>query len=361
MQLKKLTEKHERRLIETAVKRWRRSVFRRNRKYVSKLPEIRVSAPANLSFQANYTETIDFLDRFRDVTTSPSTAGRHRIYVDLKPIKTISVPVAIVLAAEFHRWSLVRRYTLRVRESHLWAPAVRNLLSDLGVFQLLGMRPITAENADDNFTLTPLMSGQKTDGFKIDQLQDQFAGVLAGFTKNPEMFAGLMEAVENAIAHGYPEGYQPRHPFAGHRWWAASCLDPNKMALRFFVFDQGAGIPHTLPAATFYEQIRARLAQLTRDIFSNDSIMLRAALEVGRTRTGLDHRGLGLKRMSDVVTGAENGYLRILSGKGEIVYHADEKIETRDHDRHIGGTLIEWSMSADAFTDKSKDMQNEDD
>jgi len=132
------------------------------------------------------------------------------------------------------------------------------------------------------------------------------------------------------------------------------------MSLRFFVFDQGAGIPYTLPTATVWEQLRAKLAQATGDRIPNDSLMLKSALEVGRTRTGLDHRGLGLKRMSDVVTGADNGYLRILSGKGEIIYSADEKIETRDHDSHIGGTLIEWSMSADAFTHTSEDMPNED-
>ncbi|MGQ3211612.1 MAG: hypothetical protein ACT6T2_10910 [Shinella sp.] len=319
--------------------------------------EIRVSAPEVLSFQQAFGPTVAFLDEFRDAVLV-RRSRLQRLYIDLKPIKTLSVPVAIVLAAEFHRWKLMRNVGLRVRESHLWAPTVRNLLSDLGVFELLDIKPVTDEIGEDNFTLARLMSGQTTDGEKIAMVQERFRSVLDGFTNNPEMFAGLMEAAENAIAHAYPADYVPRHAFAGHRWWAAGCLDMKRAALRFFVFDQGAGIPHTLPSATFYEHVRARISSAFGDMFPNDSVMLKAALEVGRTRTGEDHRGLGLQRMSEVVTGSPDGYLRILSGRGEIVYHADETIEARDHDRSIGGTLIEWNVSADVF--RSQEDHDED-
>jgi hypothetical protein len=360
--MKKISATRKWRLLAVGLTRWRNHVARKKKTYQGRpwsREEIKIIAPEVLSFKENFSETIAFLDKFRDVALNGGDAS-YNIYVDLKPIKTLSVPVAIVLAADFDRWRLITNYRLRIRESKMWDPTVRNLLSDLGVFELLGLRPVSVDLNDDNFTLTQLMSGERTDGYKIDSLQEQFSDVLKGFTKNPEMFAGLMEAAENAIAHGYPENYKPRHPFAGHRWWAASCLDPAAMTLRFFVYDQGAGIPFTLPTANMYEQIRASLAQIFGDLIPNDSVMLRAALEVGRTRTGLDHRGLGLKRMSDVVTGADKGYLRILSGKGEIVYYANESIETRDHDHHIGGTLIEWSMSADAFT-TSEDAPNEND
>lgn len=359
--MKKISNSNKHRMVAIGIARWRKGLARKKKIYQSgaaPASEITIVAPEILSFNENFAGTVEFLDRFRDLVLSKPNA--KRIYVDLVPIKTLSVPVAIVLAADFDRWRLVRGYKMTTHDSHKWSTTVRNLLSDLGVFELLGLKPIEHEINSDNFTLTRLMSGEKTDGFKIDRLQEEFAGVLSGFTKSPEMFAGLMEAAENAISHGYPENYSPLHPYAGHRWWGASCLDPRNMTLRFFVFDQGAGIPFTLPTATFYEQVRARLSHFFGDLIPNDSLMLKAALEVGRTRTGLDHRGLGLKRMSDIVTGVENGYLRILSGKGEIVYRSDEAIETRDHDRHIGGTLIEWSISADAFTESSKDVQNED-
>jgi hypothetical protein len=360
--MKKIPRERRERVAAAGRLRWRKSLLRRGKKYLSSsgLPIITVEAPDILSFRKNFSATIEFLDSVRDVFMEHGTT-RRRIHIDLAPIKQLSVPVAIVLAAEFHRWSLMLSKRLRVVDAHKWSPSVRSLLSDLGVFKLLSLGAVSNEHNAENFTLTELMSGVRTDGHKIDQLQEEFEDVLAGFTKKPEMYAGLMEAAENAINHAYPDGYVPTHPFAGHRWWAASCLDTEKMILRFFVFDQGAGIPHTLPTATVWEQVRAKIAVLLGDFIPNDSLMLKSALEVGRTRTGLDHRGLGLRRMSDVVTGAESGSLRILSGKGEIVYYSDERIEMSDHERHIGGTLIEWSMRADAFTDSSKDLPDEND
>ena len=47
--------------------------------------------------------------------------------------------------------------------------------------------------------------------------------------------------------------------------------------------------------------------------------------------------------------------MRVLSGRGEVVYHFDDRIETHDHALSIGGTLIEFSMPADVFGVAPKD------
>jgi hypothetical protein len=121
------------------------------------------------------------------------------------------------------------------------------------------------------------------------------------------------------------------------------------MRLRFFIFDQGAGIPSTLPTGPLREWILSFLAETSAGVFSNDAQMLRAAFEVGRTRTGMANRGLGLQRMADVVRGSKTGFLRIISGRAEIVHYSDDHIESRSLPTHIGGTLIEWNMPADVF------------
>lgn len=346
--MKKISKERKLKTLAVSLRRWKKKL---KRKFKTKFSgdKVVVAAPPHLNFSKNFNETVEFLDAFRDATLIKAKR-RTFVHIELETIKTITVPVAIVLAAEFHRWSLVKKVRLRVRNSRKWAPDVRNLLSDLGAFDLLGIRRISHEQNGSNYTLTPLKSGDKADGKKIDDLQSQFKNVINGFTSNPEMFAGLSEAAENAIAHAYPPEYEPPHQYAGHRWWGASCLDVENMKLRFFIFDQGSGIPFTLPSVDWYESIRIRLSVFTGGIIGSDSLMLKAALETGRTRTGLTNRGLGLKRMADVVTGAGNGFLRILSGKGEIIYHSDETIVSHDHDRHIGGTLIEWNMNADVFS-----------
>ncbi|UCI24590.1 hypothetical protein [Mesorhizobium sp. B2-8-5] len=230
------------------------------------------------------------------------------------------------------------------------------MLSDLGVFDLLGANPVSGDSAAlENYTLTPLESGVRFDGKKIDELQSHFSATLKGFTRKPELFEGLMEAAENAISHAYPSDFQPTHPYAGHRWWGASCLDIKEMRLRFFIFDQGAGIPFTLPKGPLYERILAFVAERSAGLISDDAHMLRAAFEVGRTSTGLNNRGLGLQRMADVVRGSGSGFLRIISGKAEIVHHHDDRIVSHGLPSHIGGTLIEWSMPADIFMESSGD------
>ena len=257
------------------------------------------------------------------------------------------------MAAEFHRWSIVRNARLRVRNYEKWAPEVRNLLSHLGVFDLIGLTSMPHHyQGGDHLTLSPLQSGLRFDGKKIHQLQAQFDDIVNGFTSNPEVYAGLTEAAENAITHAYPADFEPRHRYAGHRWWGASCLDLANMNLRFFIFDQGAGIPYTLPSVGWYETVREFAAKL--GLAENDTVMLRAAMELARSRTGEAHRGLGLKRMADVIQGSFTGYLRIISGKGEIIVHPDGQIDSRSHDADIGGTLIEWSLPANAFTDEQE-------
>lgn len=295
------------------------------------------------------------MDRFRSEALHENGKNK-RIYVDLVPVKELSVPVAIVLSAEFHRWSLIRKTRLRPRNSHLWSPEVRSLLDDLGVFDLLQIGAVRGRDTwTDTVTLTQLESGESFDGEKINELQVHFAQSLAGFTSRPQVFEGLMEAAENAIAHAYPSEYEPDHPFAGHRWWGASCLDMAAGRLRFFIFDQGAGIPFTLPKGPLWERILSAVSAGTGGLISDDAHMLKAAFEVGRTSTGLEHRGLGLKRMADVVRGSETGYLRIISGRAEITHHHNDRIVTNGLPSHIGGTLIEWSLPSDVFTDSIED------
>lgn len=350
--MKKRTAEEYARSRRLALRRWNRALLRRGKVMVRSI-EVRVAPPSVLSFAKNFAETTDFLDRLRSETLSDANA-RKRVYVDLVPVRKLSVPVAIVLAAEFHRWSLIKKMRLRPRNSSMWSPEVRGLLDDLGVFELLQTRSVKASGDwIDNLTLTPLESGESFDGEKVNELQNHFAQSLAGFTSRPDMFEGLMEAAENAISHAYPKDYSPPYPFAGHRWWGASCLDLRQKRLRFFIYDQGAGIPFTLPKGQLWERIRAFLSE--RGVLSDDAHTLRAAFEVGRTSTGQSNRGLGLKRMADVVRNSGSGYLRIISGRAEIIHYHDDRIETNGLTTHIGGTLIEWSMPSDIFTDTLED------
>lgn len=46
--------------------------------------------------------------------------------------------------------------------------------------------------------------------------------------------------------------------------------------------------------------------------------------------------------MRDFVNQCTEGYLRIMSRHGEVVFRENGQREIRNHDVSIGGTLIEW-------------------
>lgn len=350
--MKRLTPAQSVRILRIAHRRWLIRLRRRRRRHIKPVAyqDYRIEPPSLLSFSNNFGATMAFFEEFRDAMLA--TDRMRRVFVDLAPIQTISVPAAIMLAAEFHRWSIIRGVSLKPRNASSWAPRVRGLLADLGVFKLLGIRGLKREYGPETLTLSRLRSGERLDGKAINGLQSDFARVVQGFTNRPGVYDGLTEAAENAIAHAYPADFEPKHPFAGHRWWGVSCLDMTDMRLRLFIFDHGAGIPYTVPRVSWFEEIRNLISQL--GLISDDAQMLRAAFQVGRTRTGQANRGLGLQRMADVVRGINSAYLRVLSGQGEMVYRHDDRIETNLLATGVGGTLIEWNMPADLFLEVSE-------
>ena len=111
-------------------------------------------------------------------------------------------------------------------------------------------------------------------------------------------------------------------------------------------YDKGLDIPTTLPAHEFYEKIRM--------IFHawSDSNKIEAAMEIGRTSSGLEERGKGLQNLIEFAKAHSKGRLRVTSLKGtyEESYEAQSdgistrKCRLQDHKCSIGGTLIEWSV-----------------
>lgn len=333
--------------------------------------------PSILSFSKNPKETLEFLEKFRSYVLKRSILSNRRgrsyvhgprFVVDFTAIREISIPFSVVIAAEFQRAQILRNSRLSLQKIRHWQPRVRQIFSELGIFDLLKIKKSEKiihkfdNDPIDNISTTKLVSGLRADGKQIDELQSNFQNDMKFFTKRPTLFDGLSEAVENAMAHAYPNDFKSSHPFAGHRWWGVSCLDLTTNTLRFFVFDQGAGIPFTLPKQGFKEELRALIGEFTPGFGVSDSKMLRAALEIGRTRTGASNRGLGLHRMSEVVTESPKSYLRILSGHGDIVYAAGEVQSERNYSLPLGGTLIEWSIPVDIFgvaTDEAQNVAND--
>lgn len=72
--------------------------------------------------------------------------------------------------------------------------------------------------------------------------------------------------------------------------------------------------------------------------------MIAAAMQAGRTRTGLVERGKGLPIMMRLFDHVK-GHLRILSGHGEVRYTGEDKIQRISRPLSLGGTLIQWQIA----------------
>ena len=76
---------------------------------------------------------------------------------------------------------------------------------------------------------------------------------------------------------------------------------PSKLLTCAF-FDRGVGIPATLPR-THRERLAGLLEKLR--LPNSDASMIAAAMELGRTRTGLQHQGRGLADVQKFVEHSE--------------------------------------------------------
>lgn len=278
-------------------------------------------------------------------------------FVDLAPIERMSVPSAVVLTAEFHRLSILRNIQLRPKNYGSWSPRVQKLMNNLGALDLLNIRRSKRDRQDrssrDEIVLMKLKSGARADPESIQELQIWLSEIIRAFSPRPYIFEGLVEAMINTVDHAYTaiEGMEPEFPFPHGRWWATSCYDPANDSFRFFIYDQGFGIPKTIDSKKDWSVAVKPFLNLLR-LKKTDAALIQGALEVGKSRTGLDERGKGLAQMFDVVEQAGAGSMRILSGLGDVRFYAGGKVESHNHRSHIGGTLVEWSIPYDTFRER---------
>jgi len=153
------------------------------------------------------------------------------------------------------------------------------------------------------------------------------------------LFEGLSEAITNVGQHAYLDSTLFR------QWWLSASIDRKEKKLSIIFYDQGVGIPTTLPRARFFEGIK--------EFFNTwkDSEKIEAAMRGGRSATEKLERGKGLRNFIEFPTSYARGTLSIYSLCGMYRMHwkkgklNDSETERRNYANSIGGTLIEWSIT----------------
>ena len=312
---------------------------------------LRIPCPSDFSLESNFEGVVGVLDRIRGQSRRQRN---ERTYIDFREIRTISPSAALVLAAELDRWNnellvKIRKARLHAVDVEDWDPNVRRLLSDMGFFELLQVSWPQTEPANNGsssrLSFVKFRTGHQVDGKEIDDLRSADLEPFVGVPNRYHLYAAVTEAMTNVVHHAYPSSAKPATP----NWWLSASRNAESGECVIMIYDQGVGIPETLPR-NFREQLRSLIPEtLTKD----HARMIEAAHELKRSSTRQVHRGHGLGRDIRNYVGIinRNSRYRVLSLRGEYIRDTDSRGRNtdirRNHNRSLSGTLIEWKLTSE--------------
>lgn len=300
-----------------------------------------LSVPSIFSLHANYQEVARFFSMFRNTANQ----RKRRLTVDFTTMTSLSPAASLVLASEVDRWRRIKNVKLRVIDVEKWHPQVRSWLEQLGFFELLDVtyKPFADIISSTSVRFIRFCSGNQADGNLARQLRRGLEDIAGPIATSQYLYQGITEAMNNAIQHAYPDGTKFRYPFLKGEWWMCGSFDPVKGRFKVIFFDQGIGIPATLPRSSHWEKARGLILGWGKG--SDDARLIEAAIEVGRSSTRLTGRGYGLDEIRQFIDRNDDGRLRILSGRGEYIYEKGGRVHRMIHPSAVGGTLIEWEVT----------------
>lgn len=297
---------------------------------------VTITIPKIMSLNKNYRETAEI---FRAIHHHVFKEGRS-IALDFSQCEQLTAESCVVLAAEIDR--CLRKKPKSVTGNYPTNEEVYLNLKTLGFFQLLNIKADqTGVNyeVDPDAEIVPLVSG-------AGKREELLNGIIELFSNLPvykemgqkfdyDVFRALTEGMLNTIEHAYPNEYKKNKDCVG-RWWRAAFKTSNNITL--VLYDQGVGIPNTLPT-TWNETL---IALLSGKLDPSDGLMIKLATEVGRTSADQKEKGKGLKDIKHLIDVIGAGALKIHSYKGHYIYRPNSEELYKDEEIPIHGTLILW-------------------
>ena len=230
---------------------------------------------------------------------------------------------------------------MRALDLDQWNPTVRRLLKEMGFFELLRMSPPPSSAPQSGERYVKFRSGATVDGEAIDKLRELELAPYISVPNRNLLFTAVTEAMTNVKHHAYQD--RDIYSFGPGHWWLSAAFDTQEQELIVMIYDQGHGIPSTLPK-TRGEALRARFSEYIAD----DARLIEAAHKISRSKSEEWHRGSGLdrdiRRYIEVFEG--NGTYRIISGRGEYTVSSGVSGRTtrRSFGRSLEGTFIQWRL-----------------
>ena len=357
--MKKLTEEEKARYAALAHRRQERNLIRKAKERKdpgrsARLRSIRkaryqafsspiyeLAVPERLSLKDNYDQVVKLVQDMRMIALSE----RQRVGLNFGGVTEVGPATALYVAAEVYRCRHIQEGQRRVTGKHPADRKIARLLKEMGFNDLLGIDDPTVSDEAPDVEYIPFSSSNRVDGTFARELRQALEHGSAAISPEVRrvMYGSLTEAMANVIHHAYPSGAERDYIFMQSRWWMAGSIDRSKNELMMMLYDQGVGIPNTIPRTHPVEHWGGLLSSL--GVRPDDGNMIKVATMLGRTQTGEEHRGRGLQDVIEFVRVSEQGDLRILSNRGEYTYNSDGSDSVCTRRRDLGGTLIQWRVS----------------
>ena len=347
--MKRLSQKQKNRTNRLRRERFKNSL---RRKFYLYSPDYRfsVSFPKVMSLDRNYAGTMAPIEEIKRLGHMP-TRKQIIISVDFSNVIEVSTASMLILNSEIDRiftrqWHTVRFVLVRLGS---WNGLVLRQVERLGFFDLLDLSlevVLPKELQGSRHTLLPMIACDRLLPERVQKIRRRLEDVAQLFEHGPQIYEAMVEATGNAVLHAYKMPELLKYPAAlANSWWATAEYSEDDGMVRVIVFDQGAGIAATLPRWQHWEKVRGVFHLLPGGelLLNDDAHMIEAALDVSRTSMTSGH-GQGLQDVLSPVVEVGRGTVRILSGRGQILYDAREGLSRRTLPSHVGGTLIEWCL-----------------
>jgi len=312
-----------------------------------------ITLPRVMNFSSEYDTTILYVTAIRILTDNNSgkPSGFLKLQrVNFNELEKISTSAALVLTAELSKWddSIIQRLRPLVKD---WKPHIVKQFYELGFFDLFKNNPLQGyeleKDEKSNLRLVKYIKGECGDSKKARLLREEVCTIVGdSIDKWTFLRSGLDEAITNVTQHAYPD--KNNVSTVDKNWYLTGSYNKSKNILKVVFYDQGVGIPKTLPTSGVWERVQQILYKLPSFEQKNDEMLLKAAVELDRTSTGANDRGKGLHDLLEFIKKRGNGNLSIISRRGLYRFtlkDSDAKIKTVGFENPLLGTLIIWSVA----------------
>jgi len=317
---------------------------------IAKRKRITLHLPEEMNFCDNYEVTVLHILAIRKLSNSRKSGNKsyRLVSVNFDNLRTISTSAALVLTAELSKWDDAIRQQLKPMIDN-WDAEILKQFIDLGFFELFRNSSLVYDKSEGSspINLVKYIKGQCGDNSKPRVLKEKIIEIIGEkVCKWNFLHGGLTEAITNVSHHAYPNS----HEFSKEdkNWYLTGSYNDATKELKIVFYDQGIGIPKSLPASDIWEKVLSVLSGISSVERKRDEVLLKAAVELERTSTKQSDRGKGLQDLLEFIRQRKDGYLSILSLKGLFKYsisNGKEEIKTEHFDQPVCGTLIIWSAT----------------